>query len=857
MARIRSITGEMRIDLTQGWQMCESAAGRWRDPQDAAREGDWLPALVPGTAAAALAAVGRFDRAAPRPLHPNDFWYRTALTGQGARRLVFEGLATLCDVWLDGVRIASSESMFVPLECRVTLAGDSVLMLHFKAFAAENLPPPARRQRWRPHLVADPEMRGLRSALFGHMPGWCPDIDPVGPWRPVRLIADGPVTAQDADVRAGLDGTDGVLHVSLALGGAAPPALLCCAGVEAPLQPCADGRFTARLHIPDVPLWWPHTHGEPALHVVTIRAGTTEIDLGKVGFRSISVDSGPDDSAFALIVNGSRIFCRGANWTTPDLLSLPQAREACLPLLELARAAGMNMLRVSGIMAGESDAFFDLLDAFGILCWEDMRFANFDYPFEDDPFGTIARAEIEAFLDRTQTSPALAVVCGGSEIAQQAAMLSLPRPRWTIPFLEETLTGLVAARRPDLIAVPHSPWGGALPFVADQGVTHYYGVGAYCQPLEDARRANVSFATECLAFANLPQPAVMARDHAGLDPASADWKGLVVRDLKATWDFEDTRDYYLDLLYGMDAAALKRADAARYIALSQAVSGEVMEATLAEWRRAGSRTGGALVWLLSDIGPGFGWGVIDADGRPKPVYYALKRAFRPVTVVLTDEGVNGLHLHAINDSAAPVAARLTLACLAADGSTVIEGQCDLDLAPRSAQSRSATDLFGVFFDTTYAYRFGPPAHVASVARLTRRNDPDPALPVAEAIHFPLGRGSVHEGLVRSLRSLGIAPPDADWARDPGVTTGLTRDGEGWTLTLRTERLAQSLHIDCPGYRPDDDWFHLAPGLEKRVKLQPFGTAPAARGPNGSVRTLSGHLRPFGLDADADNISPLR
>jgi beta-mannosidase len=43
--------------------------------------------------------------------------------------------------------------------------------------------------------------------------------------------------------------------------------------------------------------------------------------------------------------------------------------------------------------------------------------------------------------------------------------------------------------------------------------------------------------------------------------------------------------------------------------------------------------------------------------------------------------------------------------------------------------------------------------------------------------------------------------------------------------LSTDRLAQSVSIAAPGYLPDDNWFHLAPGQQKLVRLHPFGEKP--------------------------------
>ncbi|MBW3629606.1 MAG: hypothetical protein KY464_09930, partial [Gemmatimonadetes bacterium] len=88
-----------------------------------------------------------------------------------------------------------------------------------------------------------------------------------------------------------------------------------------------------------------------------------------------------------------------------------------------------------------------------------------------------------------------------------------------------------------------------------------------------------------------------------------------------------------------------------------------MEEVFAEWRRPGSRCGGGLVWFFQDLWPGAGWGVVDSGGAPKAAWHALRRAFRPVQLAITDEGVNGLALHLINETAKPLEAKLSLHCL--------------------------------------------------------------------------------------------------------------------------------------------------------------------------------------------------
>ena len=140
-----------------------------------------------------------------------------------------------------------------------------------------------------------------------------------------------------------------------------------------------------------------------------------------------------------------------------------------------------------------------------------------------------------------------------------------------------------------------------------------------------------------------------------------------------------------------------------------------MELTLGEWRRCGSVTTGALVLMLQDLWPGAGWGLIDSLGEPKSPWYALKRACRPLQVLLSDEGLEGLAVHVVNETNVARTLRPSLQCLRRGATPVIDTQTDIELGPRSALRMTSTQIIGSFFDITNAYRFGPPAHDVTIA----------------------------------------------------------------------------------------------------------------------------------------------
>jgi beta-mannosidase len=625
----------------------------------------------------------------------------------------------------------------------------------------------------------------------------------------VTIARRGSCSVAALHARAELHGPGGELHVEaeIALGPDASDVELHAvvddqAVALAPVE-SGGGRLRVRGTIPlhAVQPWWPHSHGEPRLYELTIEdrgAAPRVLARRRIGFRTVELHADAE-RGFALLVNGERIFCRGVCWSPLSLTRLHGRRADYVEALTALRDAGANMIRVSGTMVYEAEAFHDLCDELGILVWQDFMFANMDYPV-DDGFLAGAAREARQVAGRLVRHPSLALLCGNSEVHQQVGMLGLSPELWQSRLFDEVLPAVCAEVCPDVPYRPSSPSGGALAFHVDAGDSHYFGVGAWLRPTSDGRHSGVRFASECLGFANVPGddtidlvagPGELAVHHPR-------WKAGTPRDPGAGWDFEDVRDHYLQALFGVDPLALRRSDMPRYLALSRVASGEVMAEVFAGWRAAGSRCNGGLVWLFQDLVPGAGWGIRDSCGRPKAAYYHLKRAWASRTAFLLDDGLNGARLHVLNDGPAPCEVSVNVAAWRYGGSLVREASTALSLAPRDARELSVDAMLGGFLDTTYAYRFGPPAHDVLHAVLTA-DDHDG--PLAEAFLFAHGRPTAVE-------------------HDIGLGAELERGaGEDAILRLETRHFAQSVEIRSPGYAPADNYFHLAPGSRRAIALQ--------------------------------------
>jgi beta-mannosidase len=802
------------MELREAWWVHRTTAGEYQTPDwlDSASDSP-LPATVPGTVSQLL-----FD-STPQPydnlsdLDQSDWWYHCnfALDDISAPQtfLVFDGLATLAEVWLNGERILSTDNMFRQYRVDVTsfIQSQNTLAICFRSLA-QALKERRPRPRWKTKLIEHQQLRWFRTTLLGYIPGWAPPLKAIGPWRAIYLEQAEIAHLAEWDIQTRVEGSRGLIGLQAGVNVYDQKSCTLTLDVADKKHILFDGKPKAsNLHVEreisldGIELWWPHTHGDPRLYpyTLTLQSGDRQVTLktGTIGFRNIELDN--SDDKFQLRLNGQPVFARGASWTVNDIISLTGNSDDLRSALELARQAGMNMLRLSGTMLYEQDEFYTLCDELGIMVWQDFMFANMDYPVDDPDFHGNILAEAVGQLKRLQPHPSVVVYCGSSEVEQQAAMLGMPAELWRNDWFATELPHLVGTYHHGTVYVPSTPSGGALPFHTNRGVAHYYGVGAYLRDLSDVRRADVKFATECLAFANIPDDETIRSVMGDLLPMPHHprWKSRVPRDNGSGWDFEDVRDHYLGELFDVDPVRLRSTDTPRYLRLSGLASGEIMSQVYSEWRSVHSCCGGALVWFYNDLWPGAGWGVLDSDGRPKAAYYYLKRVLQPICLLITDEGLQGLDLHVINERSMDFGGTLEF-CMLRDGDvTVARASREIHLGPREKACFSADELLGDFYDVSYAYRFGPAHHELSCATLRDRDGQI----VSQQFHFPQGH------------TLPMARAQVE-ARATQMPEG------GYQLSVQSDRFLYGVHLDCDGYRPGDNEFHLMPGQLRSITLFP-------------------------------------
>ena len=340
-------------------------------------------------------------------------------------------------------------------------------------------------------------------------------------------------------------------------------------------------------------------------------------------------------------------------------------------------------------------------DRLGILVWQDAMLATLD-PSDDDDVQHELAAELAEVLRPLQGRPSLAIVSGGSETEQQPTMMGLPPERRVVRALVETFPAVVARVAPGTPYVTSSPSGRRPPdplLARGRALVRGRWLPAAAARHPPCRR------TPRRRVPRVRRPAG-ARDRcacgAGLTPTSRSdrWEAGIPRDNGSSWDFEDVpRPLRARALRRRSRGGAQRRSRALPRPRTRAALAHLGIEVFAEWRRPGSGSSGGLVLQARDLAPGAGWGLLDTDGRAKSMLLALRRAWSPVALLATDEGLDGLWLHALNDTPRPLDTTVEVTLVDRAGRAAPrQRRRSVHLGPRSGRTLSLDGVLGAFRD---------------------------------------------------------------------------------------------------------------------------------------------------------------
>ena len=549
-------------------------------------------------------------------------------------RLHCEGIDPGARVFLNGERVGEHRGSFVPVEWTVTeflrLGEENHLVIVVgPAPELDVLPGSASRERaWKSRgPYGWPEyLRLVCVGITGSVslvvtgPAW---FDRIGIYSNIARDQTEAALSLVCEFAA-VQETRALIHTEI-LQESLPVGV-----VEDQVRIFGDTAVVQSITIKRVQLWWPNGSGRQPVY--TARFSLVDhrgrlIDRREVRFGIRQLDpvrceaAPPDSPPYCLEVNGRKSWLKGCEWVPADQFQIVAPSER---LLRLARAAGINLLRVSAPGGQETASFYGLCDRFGLLVWQEFPLAGCaedGIPPSDPVYLAAVGEQAEAMVTRRRTHPSFAIWSGGSG-------LTLGPPDFDPlgsehPALAE-LRAAVETEDPQRIWLPVTPiepsalpiqQGGRLRRSPDWGWRGLAEHAAQADAVESQLR--VGFGAESLGHQDT-LCAVFGDREPNLDPADPVW---------ASYPSFAAHLEQLAAAFG-PIGELEPAISASQLLQAIGLQYSIEAARRRQWRSAGVIPSQFNEPVLN----GLGAAVVDNFGDPKPAYYALCRAYRPFHV---------------------------------------------------------------------------------------------------------------------------------------------------------------------------------------------------------------------------------
>jgi beta-mannosidase len=736
-------SGVEHFSLNGKWQFRQTATDPLAENLVGAHPGttDWHAAMVPGVVQTDLLANGLI----PPPFYRDDEsklqWIGLAnweyqrtfnITPQQLREtqsdLVFHGLDTFAKIFVNDQQILSADNMFRTWRIDVHSqlhVGTNTIRVEFASpilsvlqqVKAERYPlPDLLMSRWaKPLGVATSNY--VRKAPYNYGWDWGPRFLTAGIWQPVEIefwsaARIDNVYVRQLDVRP----TAANLSVEADIVASAPEHLrvdLDEAAVPIPgrrrvpatgqngaaLQKsvwlhAGINHVTFPLNIDKPALWYPMGYGTHPMYSfqVGLSDGIHLLDRKEVhtGLRSVKLHRRSDQwgISFTFVVNGIPIFAKGANVIPMDSFPTRVTDAQMERVLQSARDANMNMIRVWGGGYYETDRFYEIADQMGLMVWQEFMFGGAMYPY-DKPFLDNVRQEAIDQVRRLRNHPSIVLWCGNNE-SETGWYFWGDRIKYknALPpdFRDQVWGGymhLFSGILPQVIArysseTPYWPSSPSNDFSAaggdDQfGDAHYWAVWHGRAPFSSFEAQYPRFMTE-YGFQSFP---AMATINTFTVPSDRTLLSPVMLEHQ-----KNTEGNQLIKIY-MDREFPPPKDFPSFVYVSQVLQAEGIKIGAEHLRRNRPHVMGSLYWQLNDCWPVASWSSMDYYGRWKALQYYARRFYQDV-LVSPNIRDGKVEVSVVSDRMQPLQATVRLQLMDFSGQVVSQKDIPVEIQPLSA-----------------------------------------------------------------------------------------------------------------------------------------------------------------------------
>lgn len=625
--------------------------------------------------------------------------------------LYFECLDYTARIVLNGAEIGRHANSFLPCRLAVTgklKAGRNVLAVHLESGLFEVADKPiAPYETTRSDLLTKRQWLRKSTQQAGNM-DWSNRLLNIGiqgevkmEWTPapIRLDRLVPLAEVSPDLSTGtvivrqfiegLNGEDKAtkarLTAKLEESGASGSADI---DVVSGLHPY---ELTLRIEKPE--LWWPREHGLQRLYTLRVTVEIEGLLIGesraKIGFRRIQFNQSPHPNQglyFMLEVNNRPVFAKGANMIPADMIQADIDRSRYEKLIALAAEANFNFLRVWGGGFYESDAFYEACDEHGIMVWQDFSYAALAVPAHDPVWHDNVMAESIYQVRRLTRHPSLIAWCGNNEMeiwSYTGFYSAKDRPRLVDHGLFHlALPRMLKQEDPTRYYQPSSPYSPDLvsPMDDHSGDQHPWNIGMRNTDFRDYRNMTCRFADEGGALGPRSYPTMTDALPIGQQYAhSFAWE--VHDNAIAGMEEPSCSDGMLAQWLGLRIEDMSLEDYAYWGGLLQ---GEGLSGYICNFRRRMFDSAAAVFWMFNDCWPtNRSWSIVDYGLRRVPAFWHVKRAFRPVTVVVVVEG-DEVVVFGVNDTSHSVEGALTYGQFTLTGDYPMRHEISVTLPPNAS-----------------------------------------------------------------------------------------------------------------------------------------------------------------------------